>query len=112
VLNSASNNLNEVVVSGYAVQHKRTVTGATTTIAAKEIPATVTDEEADSAPVVQELQANEVAANSTFKAPANSSGQADQILQGKVAGVTVVNSGQPGANNNTQLRGYSSINNS
>src|SRR6185312_5741439 len=28
------------------------------------------------------------------------------------AGVTVVNSGQPGANNNTQLRGYSSINNS
>ncbi|MBK5271789.1 MAG: TonB-dependent receptor [Bacteroidia bacterium] len=70
--------LNEVVVTGYGTQRRRSVTGAVGTVSGKTL---------DELPVPNFTQA----------------------LQGRIAGVSVVNNGSPGSNPIVTIRGISSI---
>jgi TonB-linked SusC/RagA family outer membrane protein len=72
--------LGEVVVVGYGTQKKTSITGAISSVGAKEL---------GSQPVVN----------------------VGQALQGRVAGVTVVNNGAPGAAPIIRVRGVSTVNN-
>ncbi len=75
----SSNNLDEVYVVGYASVKKSDLTGAATTVSAKDFN----------------------------KGPLNSP---DQLIQGKVAGVQMINnSGQPGGSSTVRIRGNSAI---
>lgn len=67
--------LDEVVVTGYAVETKRQTTGAVSTIKAKDLAAIP-------------------------------SGNIEQQLQGRVAGVTVLTNGQPGTTSQIRVRGF------
>jgi TonB-linked SusC/RagA family outer membrane protein len=79
-LQTATGNLNEVVVVGYTTQRKKDLTGAVSLINSRDIEAL---------PV----------------------GGADQILQGKAAGVAVTaNTGAPGGGINVIIRGVGTIN--
>jgi TonB-dependent starch-binding outer membrane protein SusC len=80
VLEADVKQLNEVVVVGYGTQKKASVTGAISSVSAKEITAQ---------PVVSVSQA----------------------LQGRIAGVTVVNNGSPGEAPVIRIRGVGTINN-
>lgn len=76
---SANNNLNEVVVVGYGTARKKDLTGAVTSVKAKDFNRGI------------------------VTAP-------DQLIQGKVAGVQIVNnSGAPGGGTTIRIRGNSSI---
>jgi TonB-dependent starch-binding outer membrane protein SusC len=72
--------LNELVVTGYAIQEKKDVTGSVGIVKPAELTAI---------PV----------------------GNVSNQLQGRVAGVTVVGSGQPGAGSKVRIRGFSSFEN-
>jgi TonB-dependent starch-binding outer membrane protein SusC len=80
VLEADIKQLSEVVVVGYGTQKKASVTGAISSVSAKDINAQ---------PVVNVSQA----------------------LQGRVAGVTVVNNGSPGEAPIIRIRGVGTINN-
>jgi TonB-dependent starch-binding outer membrane protein SusC len=67
--------LNEVVVTGYTNDDRRTVTGAVSTVKARAVQVTP-------------------------------SGNVEQQLQGRVAGVTVVTNGQPGTTSQVRVRGF------
>ncbi|MFT7589909.1 MAG: TonB-linked SusC/RagA family outer membrane protein, partial [Limisphaerales bacterium] len=67
--------LDEIVVTGYAVETKRQTTGAVSTIKAKDLAAIP-------------------------------SGNIEQQLQGRVAGVTVLTNGQPGTTSQIRVRGF------
>ena len=72
-------NLNEVVVVGYGTARRKDITGAVSTVQAKDFN------------------------KGTFTA-------ADQLIQGKVAGVQMINnSGQPGGASTVKIRGNSSV---
>ncbi|WP_231490715.1 carboxypeptidase-like regulatory domain-containing protein [Pedobacter sp. Leaf170] len=76
---SSLNNLDAVVVVGYASVRKSDLTGAATTVSAKDFN----------------------------KGPLNAP---DQLIQGKVAGVQMINnSGQPGGASTVRIRGNSAI---
>ncbi|MFC3563212.1 SusC/RagA family TonB-linked outer membrane protein [Pedobacter jamesrossensis] len=76
---SSSNNLDAVVVVGYGSVKKSDLTGAATTVSAKDFN----------------------------KGPLNAP---DQLIQGKVAGVQMINnSGQPGGASTVRIRGNSAI---
>ena len=76
---AAGNDLNEVVVIGYGTARKRDLTGAVSTVGAKDFNKGV------------------------FTAP-------DQLIQGKAAGVQVINnSGQPGGATTVRIRGASAL---
>nr|WP_276904861.1 TonB-dependent receptor plug domain-containing protein [Pedobacter kyonggii] len=76
---SSLNNLEAVVVVGYASVRKNDLTGAATTVSAKDFN----------------------------KGPLNAP---DQLIQGKVAGVQMINnSGQPGGASTVRIRGNSAI---
>jgi len=77
-LKAATNNLNEVVVTGYTSQAKKSITGAVAIVKAEELKAI----------------------------PA---GNAENQLQGRAAGVTVVSSNQPGDGASVRIRGFSSF---
>nr|WP_295924267.1 TonB-dependent receptor [uncultured Dyadobacter sp.] len=79
-LASESKALEEIVVVGYGVQEKKTLTGAVSAIDEKELRAVPT-------------------------------GDASARLQGRVAGVTVTNSSEPGGPSTVRVRGVGSINN-
>lgn len=78
VMKLQSTSLNEVVVTGYATQRKKDISGAVATV-------NVTDAK---------------------KVPVTSS---EQLLQGQAAGVTVINSGAPGAASTVFVRGISNF---
>lgn len=81
VLESAVFGFDEVVVSGYAVTTKRELTGS-----------------------ISSVKASDIQAASAFQS-------AEQILQGRAAGVTIsTTSGNPGAAFNVNIRGQGSIN--
>ena len=67
--------LTELVVTGYSIDKRRELTGAVSTVKAKDL---------------------------TF-AP---SGNVEQMLQGRVAGVTVITNGQPGTTSQIRIRGF------
>lgn len=67
--------LDEVVVTGYSVDNRRSITGAVSTVKTKDLT------------VVP-------------------SGNVEQQLQGRVAGVTVVSNGQPGTTSQIRVRGF------
>ncbi len=67
--------IDEVVVTGYAVETKRQTTGAVSTVSAEELSAIP-------------------------------SGNIEQQLQGRVAGVTVITNGQPGTTSQIRVRGF------
>lgn len=70
--------LEEVIVTGYSVDKRRELTGAVSTVKAKDL---------------------------TF-AP---SGNVEQMLQGRVPGVTVITNGQPGTTSQIRIRGFGSF---
>lgn len=70
--------LDEVIVTGYSVDRRRELTGAVSTVKAKDL---------------------------TF-AP---SGNVEQMLQGRVPGVTVISNGQPGTTSKIRVRGFGSF---
>jgi TonB-linked SusC/RagA family outer membrane protein len=77
-LQSSMARLNEVVVTGYATQRRKDISGSVATVDitdAKRIPAT----------------------------------SSEQLLQGQAAGVTVINSGAPGAQSTVFVRGISNF---
>ncbi len=80
-LNPSSSALNEVVVTGYGTQLKRDVTGSVTTIRMRGLSL------ADAKNI-----------------PADKS---EELLQGRAAGVTVINAGAPGAAGTVFIRGIS-----
>ena len=67
--------IDEIVVTGYAVESKRQTTGAVSIVRAKELAAIP-------------------------------SGNVEQQLQGRVAGVTVITNGQPGTSSIIRVRGF------
>jgi TonB-dependent starch-binding outer membrane protein SusC len=67
--------LDEVIVTGYAIESKKSTTGAVSTIKSKDLRAIP-------------------------------SGNVEQQLQGRVAGVTVITNGQPGTNSIIRVRGF------
>ncbi|CAN5574904.1 TonB-dependent receptor [soil metagenome] len=67
--------LQEVVVTGYTTENRRDVTGAVSTVKARELVAVP-------------------------------SGNVEQQLQGRVAGVTVITNGQPGTTSIVRIRGF------
>ena len=67
--------LDEVVVTGYSTDNRRSITGAVSTVKAKDLT------------VVP-------------------SGNVEQQLQGRVAGVTVITNGQPGTTSQIRVRGF------
>ena len=76
---SASQDLNEVVVVGYGTQKKSVVTGAISSVRAKDIE----------------------------KVP---NGRIEQVLQGRVSGVTIAaSSGQPGSASTIRIRGITTF---
>ena len=77
---SESKSLDEIVVVGYGVQEKKTLTGAVSAINEKDLRAVPT-------------------------------GDAAARLQGRVAGVSVTNSSEPGGGSTVRVRGVGSINN-
>jgi TonB-linked SusC/RagA family outer membrane protein len=78
-LTPATNNMDEVVVIGYGTARKRDLTGAVSTVQAKDFN------------------------KGNFTAP-------DQLIQGKVAGLMVINNtGQPGGATTVKIRGNSAI---
>ena len=79
-LNPDVSTLSEIVVVGYGTQKKASVTGAISSVSAKEI---------SEQPVVN----------------------VGQALQGRIAGVTVVNNGAPGSAPIVRVRGIGTINN-
>lgn len=79
-LASESRSLDEIVVVGYGVQEKKTLTGAVSAINEKDLRAVPT-------------------------------GDAAARLQGRVAGVSVTNSSEPGGGSTVRVRGVGSINN-
>lgn len=81
----STSSLNEVVVTGYATRRRKDVTGAVTRIAADNVTA--------NPPVTADVMVAEPVA-------------ANNALQGKVAGVTVLQ-GQSGSNTSTLIRGIS-----
>ena len=103
-LQPSGNQLNEVVVTGYGVQHKREITGSVSVV-------TVSDAKVNqSPPVLEEQKDMAISAppvfNRTISQPATNI--ATQ-LQGRVAGLAITNSGSPGANTGTTIRGTGSI---
>ncbi len=72
--------LDEIVVTGYTGQSKRTITGAVETIDSEEL----------------------------IKTPATS---VEQQLQGKISGVNIITSGEPGSGSQVRIRGFSTIGN-
>ncbi|HEY9003010.1 MAG TPA: VIT domain-containing protein [Mucilaginibacter sp.] len=82
VLNASSSTLNEVVVTGYGIQHKTAELGYSTQ--------TITSNEDDE---VSEADAKRVPV-----------AKAEQALQGRVAGVAIANEAAPGANSDIQVR--------
>ncbi len=70
--------LDEVVVTGYSVDSRRSTPGSVSTIEAKQLSVTP-------------------------------SGNVEQQLQGKVAGVTVISNGQPGTTSQVRVRGYGAL---
>jgi TonB-dependent starch-binding outer membrane protein SusC len=70
--------LNEVVVTGYQTENRREITGAVSTVKAKDIVS-----------IPQ--------------------GNLEQQLQGRVAGLSVITSGQPGTPSVVRIRGFSSF---
>ena len=80
-LDARSNSLNEVVVVGYGTQRRATLTGAVSSVRAKDL---------ENVP----------------------NGRVEQALQGRVAGVTILqNSGQPGSPSTVRVRGITTFNN-
>jgi TonB-linked SusC/RagA family outer membrane protein len=79
-LTESTQNLNEVVVVAYGSQKRTKVTGAVSTVSAKDI---------SSVPITN----------------------AESALQGRAAGVTVVNSGSPGGSPTVIIRGLTTMNN-
>lgn len=78
-LKESTTNLNEIVVIGYGTARRRDLTGAVSTVQAKDFN------------------------KGNFTAP-------DQLIQGKVAGLMVVNNtGQPGGPTTVKIRGNSAI---
>ena len=78
-LKASAAGLTEVVVIGYGTARKKDLTGATTTVQAKDFN------------------------KGTYTSP-------DQLIQGKAAGVLVINNtGQPGGSTTIRIRGSSSI---
>src|SRR5215203_2961364 len=78
-LSAANSNLDEIVVIGYGTSRKRDLTGAVTTVQAKDFNKGI------------------------FTSP-------DNLIQGKVAGVQIVNnSGQPGGAATIKIRGNSAV---
>ena len=78
-LKASAAGLSEVVVIGYGTARKKDLTGATTTVQAKDFN------------------------KGTYTSP-------DQLIQGKAAGVLVINNtGQPGGSTTIRIRGSSSI---
>jgi TonB-linked SusC/RagA family outer membrane protein len=71
-------NLNEVVVTGYSVDTRRSTPGSVSTVDARSLQV----------------------------AP---SGNVEQQLQGRVAGVTVISNGQPGTDSQVRVRGYGAL---
>ncbi|MFM7092508.1 MAG: TonB-dependent receptor plug domain-containing protein, partial [Bacteroidota bacterium] len=67
--------IDEIIVTGYAVESKRQTTGAVSTVPAKQMAAIP-------------------------------SGNVEQQLQGRVAGVTVLTNGQPGTTSQIRVRGF------
>lgn len=67
--------IDEIVVTGYAIETKRQTTGAVSTVKAKELVAIP-------------------------------SGNVEQQLQGRAAGVTVITNGQPGTSSIIRVRGF------
>ncbi len=67
--------MDEIVVTGYAIESKRQTTGAVSIVSAKELSAIP-------------------------------SGNVEQQLQGRVAGVTVLTNGQPGTTSQIRVRGF------
>ena len=67
--------LDEVVVTGYGVDKRREITGAVSTVKAKDLTVTPT-------------------------------GNVEQMLQGRVPGVTVISNGQPGTTSQIRVRGF------
>lgn len=79
VLETSINDLNEIIVVGYGTARKKDLTGAVSSVKAKDFN--------------QGIQIS-----------------ADQLIQGKVAGVQIVNnSGQPGGATSVRIRGNASI---
>ena len=79
VAGGAGSNLNEVVVVGYGTARRKDLTGAVSTVQAKDFN------------------------KGTYTSP-------DQLIQGKAAGVLVINNtGQPGGSTTVRIRGSSSI---
>lgn len=70
--------IDEVVVTGYAVENKRQTTGAVSTIKAEDLKLIP-------------------------------SGNVEQQLQGRAAGVTVITNGQPGSTSQIRVRGFGSF---
>ena len=70
--------LNEVVVTGYSGQQRKTIVGAVTTVKGEQL-ATV------------------------------QSGNVEQQFQGRVPGLTVITSGQPGTTSQVRIRGFGSF---
>jgi len=74
-LNPDLTSLDEIVVTGYSVDNRRSITGAVSTVKTKDLT------------IVP-------------------SGNVEQQLQGRVAGVTVVTNGQPGTTSQVRVRGF------
>lgn len=70
--------LQEVVVTGYSVDSRRSTPGSVSTISASDLQAVP-------------------------------SGNVEQQLQGRVAGVTVITNGQPGTSSQVRVRGYGAL---
>ncbi|MEO5603943.1 MAG: TonB-dependent receptor plug domain-containing protein [Cyclobacteriaceae bacterium] len=70
--------LDEVIVTGYSVDKRRELTGAVSTVKAKDL---------------------------TYAA----TGNVEQMLQGRVPGVTVITNGQPGTTSQIRIRGFGSF---
>ncbi len=107
-LEQSSNNLNEVVVTGYATQRKREVTGSVTTIRQKDILAdknvsdNSVDEPAADAPALREV----ATANPATQYKGNIGGL-QPGLTGKVAGLSVT-----GSTSQVRVRGAATFGNS
>jgi uncharacterized protein YfaP (DUF2135 family) len=133
-LTPSSNALNEVVVTGYATQRKRDVTGAASTVVVADAVATVPPPPVvaalkDETSVAQVTPVDPVngltgkVAGVVVTQPANVNVQdaavvpvirSEQMLQGKVAGVVVTQpvptaTGAPGSSYQTSIRGISGI---
>ncbi len=71
-------NLEEVIVTGYSIDRRRSTPGSVSTVKAEELTV-------------------------------SPSGDVEQQLQGRVAGVTVITNGQPGTTSQIRVRGYGAL---